>query len=107
MQRNQKRLDTNLLAGRALTKFLHPFTCEELDQDFSFQKALTYGMLPEVWDGDDANNYLKSYVTTYLKEEVQQEGLTRNLGNFSRFLEVASLSQAPFKCKQYCTRSGC
>lgn len=39
-------------------------------------------------------DYLASYVRTYLREEVLQEGLTRNLGAFSRFLEAASFSQA-------------
>ena len=33
-------------------------------------------------------------MATYLREEVQQEGLTRNLAAFRRFLEVASFSQA-------------
>jgi hypothetical protein len=42
----------------------------------------------------DPKKYLESYVTTYLREEVQQEGLTRNLAAFSRFLEAASFSQA-------------
>lgn len=37
--------------------------------------------------------FLKSYVKTYLQEEIQQEGLTRNLPAFSRFLEAASFSQ--------------
>lgn len=92
--RKLKRIGTNLLAGRALTMFLHPFTSEELGQDFELQKALQYGMLPEVWDGAEYKKYLQSYVTTYLKEEVQQEGLTRNIGTFSRFLEIASFSQA-------------
>jgi predicted AAA+ superfamily ATPase len=36
---------------------------------------------------------LASYVQTYLYQEVQQEGLTRNLENFARFLESASFSQ--------------
>ncbi len=36
---------------------------------------------------------MESYVKTYLDEEVQQEGFTRNLGAFSRFLEAASFSQ--------------
>lgn len=38
--------------------------------------------------------YLKSYIQTYLKEEIDQEGLTRNLAAFARFLEAASFSQA-------------
>ena len=32
-------------------------------------------------------------MTTYLREEVQQEGLARNLAAFARFLEAASFSQ--------------
>jgi predicted AAA+ superfamily ATPase len=32
-------------------------------------------------------------VSTYLREEVQQEGLVRNLSAFTRFLEAASFSQ--------------
>lgn len=92
--RKLKRSGTNLLAGRASTRFMYPFTSIELGSDFDFDKALQFGMLPEVWDVGDAKDYLDSYITTYLKEEVQQEGLTRNLGSFSRFLEIAALSQA-------------
>ena len=36
---------------------------------------------------------MKSYVQTYLREEIQQEGLARRLDNFNRFLETASFSQ--------------
>ncbi len=92
--RKLKRSDVNLLAGRALTLFLHPLTSVELGEHFSVKHALNYGSLPLACFGEDPRAYLKSYVTTYLKEEIQQEGLTRNLGAFSRFLEAASLSQA-------------
>jgi len=43
-------------------------------------------------DGDP-RAFLSTYVETYLREEVQQEGLTRNLGAFARFLEAVSFSQ--------------
>ena len=49
--------------------------------------------MPSVYIEKDPKAYLESYVQTYLKEEIQQEGLTRNLGAFSRFLEAASFSQ--------------
>ena len=88
------RKDVNLLAGRALTSFMHPLTVEELGKDFSLAHALQYGHLPSTFKEHDPVQYLKSYVTTYLREEVQQEGLTRNLAAFSRFLETASFSQA-------------
>lgn len=51
------------------------------------------GLLPSVFAEKDPLAYLQSYVQTYLREEVQQEGLTRNLAAFSRFLEAASYSQ--------------
>ncbi|OGL90205.1 ATPase [Candidatus Uhrbacteria bacterium RIFCSPLOWO2_12_FULL_46_10] len=92
--RKLKRGEVNLLAGRALTSFMYPLTAEELGRDFKLSHALRFGHLPLTFQEHDPKRYLESYVTTYLREEVQQEGLTRNLGAFSRFLEVASFSQA-------------
>ena len=91
--RKLKSKGTNLLAGRAITKYLFPLTTVEAGKDFNLPKALKYGMLPSVFSEENPREYLKSYVTTFLKEEVQQEGLTRSLGAFSRFLEAASFSQ--------------
>jgi len=92
--RKLKQSGTNLLAGRALTKFMYPLLCSELGSDYSLEHALEYGFLPSTYTEADPKSYLSSYVQTFLKEEVQQEGLTRNLGAFSRFLESASFSQA-------------
>lgn len=83
----------NLLAGRALTRFMHPLTAQELSADFSLEKSLKFGHLPSINSEKDPVDYLASYVRTYLREEVQQEGLTRNLQAFARFLEAASFSQ--------------
>ncbi|MDP2951468.1 MAG: ATP-binding protein [bacterium] len=91
--RKLKQKDVNLLAGRALTYHLYPLTSLELKNDFSLEYALQYGSLPATFSESDKKRYLESYVSTYLREEVQQEGLTRNLGAFSRFLETASFSQ--------------
>lgn len=91
--RKLKRKGPNLLAGRALTLFLHPLTVGELALDFNLNHSLNYGQLPSVYREADAKEYLESYVKTYLQEEIQQEGLTRNLGAFTRFLETASFSQ--------------
>ena len=88
-----RRKGVNLLAGRALTLYMFPLTAIELGDDFSIEKSIRFGHLPAVFSESDKNAYLKSYVTTYLKEEVLQEGLTRNIGAFSRFLEAASFSQ--------------
>lgn len=83
----------NLLAGRALTYYMHPLTALELGEDFDLKKSILYGGLPGVITEDKPKNVLASYVQTYLYQEVQQEGLTRNLENFARFLESASFSQ--------------
>jgi predicted AAA+ superfamily ATPase len=94
--RKLKRRGTNLLAGRALTKAMHPLTATELGQAFHIERSLAFGHLPSVhapFEASAAREYLKSYVSTYLREEVQQEGLTRNVAAFSRFLEAASFSQ--------------
>lgn len=91
--RSLRRKGVNLLAGRALTYHLYPLTCKELGSRFVLKDSLKYGHLPAVFSEADPLKYLNSYIHTYLKEEVQQEGLTRNLSGFARFLEIASLSQ--------------
>ena len=91
--RKLRRKGPNLLAGRALTYYLHQLTAIELGSDFNLDYSLKYGQLPSVYRESDPKRYLESYIKTYLQEEIQQEGLTRNLGSFSRFLESASFSQ--------------
>lgn len=91
-----RRAGVNLLGGRAVTKHFHPLTAAELGHAFDLTKALKFGLLPTLYDPSKQvppDEYLQSYVQTYLKEEVSQEGLTRNMGAFSRFLEAASFSQ--------------
>lgn len=83
----------NLLAGRALTRFMHPLTVAELGNDFSLHTSVKFGHLPAIYSEPDPGDYLASYIRTYLREEVLQEGLTRNLQVFARFLEAASFSQ--------------
>ena len=64
---------------------------------FDVKSAVRDGMLPTLYDASKnvhAADYLQSYVATYLREEVMQEGLTRSLSAFSRFLEAASFSQS-------------
>ncbi len=93
--RKLKRGGANLLGGRCLDLRLHPLTFEEIDQHFSIENALTYGTLPKIYsllvdqEKQLAIGHLKSYVTTYIKEEIQAEALTRNLGGFQRFLSIA------------------
>jgi len=91
--RKLKRKGPNLLAGRALTLSMHPLSVAELGDDFRLDHSLRYGQLPSVYTEADPKKYLEAYVKTYLEEEIRQEGLTRNLSAFARFLEAASFSQ--------------
>ncbi len=91
--RKLRKRGQNLLGGRALTYYMHPLTVKELGKDFELEHSLKYGQLPSAYIESDPKAYLESYVRTYLEEEVRQEGLTRNLGAFARFLEAASFSQ--------------
>lgn len=91
-----RKKGVNLLAGRALTYTMHPMVYQEFSKDFNLHHAMTYGLLPNactITNAEEAEDYLSSYIETYLREEVLQEGLTRNIGHFSHFLEVASFSQ--------------
>lgn len=96
--RKLKRGTANLLGGRALNFRLHSLSWHELGKDANINWVLNYGSLPKVYSllKDKNKNevllYLKSYVSTYLKEEIQAEALTRNLGAFQRFLNVAAFS---------------
>ena len=92
--RKLRRKGVNLLAGRALTRRMHPLTAAELRDDFTLDHSLQWGQMPMTFSDPNPAAYLSSYVHTYLREEVQQEGLTRNLQAFARFLEAASFSQA-------------
>ncbi len=91
--RKLRQKGVNLLAGRALTYYMHPLTCMELADHANLDRSLVFGHLPMAVTSDKAEKFLSSYIATYLREEVLQEGLTRNIALFSRFLETASFSQ--------------
>jgi len=90
--RKLKRTGADLLAGRVIKKTLHPFLAIELGRKFNLTNALKQGLLPLVVSAQDSNSILKTYAALYIREEVQMEGLVRNIGNFSRFLEAVSFS---------------
>ncbi len=96
--RKLKRGGANLLAGRALDLRLHPLTASELSKNFDLDTVLKYGSLPKVvqlmldHDVEDAKGVLRAYYTSYIKEEIQAEALTRNVGAFQRFLAIAAQS---------------
>jgi predicted AAA+ superfamily ATPase len=89
--RKLKRGASNLLAGRAVLFSLFPLTYKELGKDFILDEVLTYGSLPELYSLDsnlEKTRYLKAYANTYLKEEIQEEQIVRQLPPFKRFLDI-------------------
>jgi len=83
----------NLLGGRLVAAHMPPFMAAELGDGFNLERALEIGLVPLVWEAADPNATLAAYAALYLQEEVQAEALVRQIGDFSRFLEVISFSQ--------------
>ncbi len=90
--RKLKRADANLLAGRAVNRRFHPLTWSELSGRADAEHVLRFGLLPAVRSEPEAAiDILDAYAANYLREEIQQEALTRNLAAFSRFLRTDAL----------------
>jgi predicted AAA+ superfamily ATPase len=89
--RKLKAGKANLLAGRAWVAHLYPLTFHELKNP-DLSRMIQFGSLPSVYLGQDPEEDLDSYVSTYLREEIQAEGLIRKTPQFSRFLESAAIS---------------
>ena len=103
--------DVNLLPGRVILKYLHsliiPEFTEQKEQwiipikiktksteeiDISLEDLLIYGTMPGILKEDNfKKDILDSNVSTYLEEEIRAEAITRNLGNFSKFMELSAL----------------
>lgn len=92
--RKLKRGRGNLLAGRVWAFNLYPLTFQEIHKT-KLTEILTYGTLPKVVTSklpQEKNETLRSYVEVYLKEEIEAEALSRNIGGFIRFLSIAAQS---------------
>lgn len=101
--RKLRRKNINLLAGRAITYRLDPFDMEER-KSFSkhptsvdsLKDVLTYGDLPEIALLTEQHqvklveNLLRSYIETFLEEEIRMELLIRKVGIFGNFLRLAA-----------------
>jgi len=90
--RKLRRAVGDLLGGRALVRQMGPFLASELGSLFVLEKALKVGMIPLIWQSTDPEERLRNYISLYLREEVQAEGLVRQVSDFARFLETASFS---------------
>lgn len=90
--RKLKRGHANLLGGRAVRFELFGFSARELADSFDLVRLLNHGTLPRMYHSERPVRLLHAYVADYLKEEIMDEGLVRQLPPFSGFLHAAALS---------------
>ena len=88
--RKLRRRGVNLLGGRAWRMQLFPLTSGEIPA-FDLSRYLHRGGLPAIYLGTHPERRLNAYVTLYMQEEINAEGLVRNLPAFSRFLRSMAL----------------
>ncbi|MFH0828197.1 MAG: ATP-binding protein [Candidatus Omnitrophota bacterium] len=109
--RKLKRHGVNLLPGRIKRYHLSPLLWGELglmkecaipelsidninqNVPYSFKDSLVYGSLPGIVNlpQEDRSDFLRAYAEIYLEEEIRAEALSRKIGAFSRFLELAAV----------------
>jgi predicted AAA+ superfamily ATPase len=89
--RKIRRAHANLLGGRALKRELLGFSAVELGEAFHLERMLNHGPLPPHYLAEDASALQAAYVDQYLKEEILDEGLIRNLPAFDQFLRAAAI----------------
>lgn len=87
--RKLKRIGTNLLGGRALPVMLFPLVSAEIS-DFDLFRAINNGMIPRHYMVQNPQKRLEAYIGVYLKEEILEEAVVRQLSSFNRFLDVAA-----------------
>ena len=92
--RKLRRGGVNLLAGRAILRTMHPFMAGEMGTEFDLDTGLGLGTVPTVVSAEDPEAALAAYAGLYVEQEVRAEGLARDIGSFSRFLEAVSFSHA-------------
>ena len=109
--RKLKKAGVNLLPGRVRHFYLDPFLWGEMglvkenyissfkikninkNKIYSFEESLIYGSLPQIITEPqkERESLLWSYSEIYLEKEIRAEALSRKIGAFSRFLELAAL----------------
>jgi predicted AAA+ superfamily ATPase len=71
---------------------MFPLVARELGSEFRLDDVLRFGSLPGICsEAEYRVEKLRAYVHTYLRQEIQQEALVKDLGSFHRFLKVAAL----------------
>ena len=108
--RKLRRSGVNLLPGRLILHQLDPLMWAELGlieknlissiglaninkpTDYKIEDCLVFGTLPEIvgLPPKQRQALLQSYATIYLEEEIRAEALSRNVGRFGSFLQLAA-----------------
>lgn len=91
--RKLKQVGANMLAGRAWRREMFPLSVSELDREFDLLRYLERGGLPTAYTAESKNDlheFFDSYISTYVKEEIELEAKIRNLPAFHRFLSLAA-----------------
>jgi predicted AAA+ superfamily ATPase len=97
--RKLRRGKANLLPGRIFSYELGPLSLDEIPAPYNLEEMLAKGLLPEPYASSHEEFWrklLRSYASTYLKEEIQAEALTRNIEGFSRFFQVMASRSGDF-----------
>jgi predicted AAA+ superfamily ATPase len=90
--RKLRRMDVDLLAGRVIERRMFPLTSMELGFPRDIDRLLSIGVLPAVQQKPGlAVDLLEAYSGSYLREEIQQEALVKDLGSFARFHRIAAV----------------
>ncbi|MBI4606343.1 MAG: ATP-binding protein [Planctomycetes bacterium] len=93
--RKLRRGQVNLLPGRIHVHYMHPLLACEMGADFELDRAVAHGTLPGIYAETDAVTRaadLRAYVDVYLREEIQAEALVRDVGGYSRLLDIVAAS---------------
>lgn len=91
--RKLRRCGANLLGGRAIREELFPLVSAEIP-DFDLNRALNNGMIPRHYLVGNPQRRLQAYIGDYLQQEIIAESIVRKLQSFTRFLEVAAISDS-------------
>lgn len=98
--RKLRRGHANLLGGRAAKYELFGITAHEYmggdPTNEAFLHYINTGTLPSHLTSSEPRMFIKSYIEDYLKEEIANEALVRNLGAFSEFLRMSAIGDTEF-----------
>lgn len=107
--RKLKAGQANLLPGRVHVHHLAPLVAQELGRDYDVERAMAHGNLPAAWTQSprERATMLRSYVDSYLREEIQAEALVRDVGGYARLLEhFAAVSGKVVNLSALCRDAG-